>query len=193
MATAFDIDIQMKKFFFDRPAVQKMIKDKERKPIEDALRVIRKQARQNVKRYVKKRSPRGGPPYTRTKGDDNLKKILYLYDPRKRVGIVGPIKLNKKSRDARGNQIKPTLPAFLEFGGSAAIEEFQWLDTKANVVIRKWQQYHTLETAQRRSYRSVARRVRQATYEPKPFMYPALLHADAQGKILASWKNVLNR
>ena len=190
MAAAFNITMDVKKSFFDRQKIEKAIGRANAKAMGDALRAIRQEARQSLLRRKTKPSPPNGPPYTRTTGQMNLKFILYYYDKVTQTGVVGPIKFNGKTLDGAGRALSNTLPAFMEFGGSASTAEYQWLDTSTNVINRKFQRYDQLKKSSRKSSRAINKRVRRVVYKPKPFMGPALQKTNDQGLILDAWKYI---
>lgn len=189
----FDLTIRAdaKDFFFDRAKVQKLVKDKERVPMMQALGFIRKTARRKLRFATKAYDPPPKPPRTRTKGDKNLKSILFYYDPKRSLGVVGPIKLNAKSKDAAGKRLPTTLPAFLHFGGSANVVDYQWQEIATNDIQRKYRIPQTLTKSERKKLRPINKRTRRVVYQPRPFMTDALNVADQEGVILDAWKNIV--
>lgn len=190
MSAAFNITLDVKKAFFDRQKIEKAIGRANAKAMGDALRAIRQEARQSLLRRKTKPSPPNGPPYTRTTGQMNLKFILYYYDKATQTGVVGPIKFNGKTLDGAGRALSNTLPAFMEFGGSANTAEYQWLDTNTNVINKRFQRYDQLKKSSRKSSRAINKRVRRVVYKPKPFMGPALQKTNDEGLILDAWKYI---
>ena len=182
--------MDVKKAFFDRQKIEKAIGRANAKAMGDALRAIRQEARQSLLRRKTKPSPPNGPPYTRTTGQMNLKFILYYYDKVTQTGVVGPIKFSGKTLDGAGRALSNTLPAFMEFGGSASTAEYQWLDTSTNVINRRFQRYDQLKKSSRKSSRAINKRVRRVVYKPKPFMGPALQKTNDEGLILDAWKYI---
>ena len=189
MAASFDITFNVKKMFLDTPKIQKQMKDPERKAMNQALGYIRKVSKNSLTRAKLARSAPGKPPKTRQSGDMNLKKILYYYDARKSMGLVGPVKFNKRNFDQSGKPIDRPLPQFFEFGGSAAVREYIWQDVKSGKSTG-YMRYDELPKSKRSRMRPTQKRVRRVVYGARPFMGPALELADREGKILDAWKNI---
>lgn len=189
----FDLTIRAdaKDFFFDRAKVQKLVKDKERVPIIKALSYIRKTARNSLRPAKKAYDPPPKPPRTRTRGGRNLKSIQFYYDRKRSLGVVGPIKTGSKSVDGTGKRLPTVLPAFLHFGGSANVVDYQWQNIATNDIQRKYRRPQELTASQSKKLRPVNKRVRRVVYQPRPFMTDALNVADQEGVILDAWKNIV--
>jgi hypothetical protein len=105
------IDIEMKKFFFDRTAVKNAVGAVAAKNL-GAMGAFIQRAAKSLLRRRKKVSQPGQPPSVRsTDNVKSLKNIWFAYDPNTQSVVVGPLKLNGSSR-------RHIVPEILEYGGT---------------------------------------------------------------------------
>ncbi len=177
MQPTFQVTFEMKKFFFDRPAVINAVDKKKRAAISKSLAFVRTRARSLLGRQKKKVSRPGKTPSVHTAGK-SLKTILFAYDPATEGGVVGPVRLNQVNTTFMGQQ---TVPSILEFGATVKIPEVQFLPNGMwfrRDLRRTRTKYH-------------AKRTRTAVYKPRPFMSKALQIEQDAGHILSPWANVV--
>lgn len=157
-----DFDFSIKNAFLDRQKIQRKVDREERRAMNRSLGWIRTTARRSLRVAKKKSSEPGNPPKVRY-SKSPLKMILYAYDQRTGTGVVGPIKL-----DRRSNVMNPvSVPNTLEHG--------------ATVTIRA-----------RRSKSRKSQRNRRARVVARPFMQPALDKAVENGVLLDAWMGVVS-
>ena len=168
---------EMAELFFDRPAVTSAITKAERKSLSKIGAFIRRRARSSLRRRKRTSSP-GEPPSVHSKdGRATLKNILFAFNPATRSVVIGPVGLNQVNNTDAGRQ---TIPQIMEFGGTVAIREEQYIFTNRPDL---WRRRDTRASASsRKRYRT-----RRATYEPRPFMGPALAAEVAAGTIPDAW------
>jgi hypothetical protein len=170
MNVAFDLTFAVKNAFFDKPKIEAKLKKAKRQQLSRAGAFVRKKARQSLLRRKSISSP-GSPPHTHSKGL-SLKTILFYYDARRDSVIVGPVKLNSKISAVRPDI---TLPALMEFGGSATISEFRYV-VESDGWSSEWRKIDLRRKPRSHSRRlKIETRNRKANYPSRPFMHPALL------------------
>lgn len=103
-----DIDF---KYFFDKPAVLKKIKDGTQSVLAKAGSFVRTRAQRSI-RPRKKSSAPGQPPSSHTGLLRSL--IFFAYDPSSESVVIGPKLLSGSKRKGSA-----TVPQLLEFGGAA--------------------------------------------------------------------------
>lgn len=140
--------------FFDREAVLRRTEAAERKVLSRAGAFVRTRARTSIKRRKGISAP-GTPPNAHIKGTDGVKKILFMYDPRKATVIIGPVKFN-----SHGNV---TVPGLLEYGGTKR-DEVTVTRTRSKQKGSKGRFTGAIKSRRRINHRYLAR----------PFMRPAL-------------------
>jgi hypothetical protein len=112
------IGFDKKQFFFDRQIVIDAVGRAGAKNLSKAGSFIRRAARSSLRRR-KKVSPPGEPPSVHTQDRvATLKNIWFVFEPRQRSVVVGPLKL-ERSRLEGSN--RPTVPALHELGGFAVV------------------------------------------------------------------------
>lgn len=176
---AFDITFKATKFFLDREQVRKRLGRANARALSKAGAFVRRRARTQILRRRKTVSQPGSPPSIHSRSQvATLKNILFAYDPRSNTVVVGPVKLNQATRV---NGSRSTVPELLEFGGTQRIHE---------------ERYRGADTAQwyrrdlrRRVSKDKIYRARSATYQPRPFMRPALQAEIDAGTIPKAWAN----
>lgn len=163
------VSYKVKKYFFDRAKVQRLIGERRARFLRNAGGFVQKTAQRSMRRVGKKGkpSPVGQPP--RWHGDANfsLRKILFAYDPAIDGMLVGPVIGNKKAR--------PTAPELQELGGQTTILEKR--------VGATW-----VPLGRRRRPGQPVRK-RRAQYPPRPFMRPALAKTMATNKFPGLWSD----
>lgn len=137
MATsALNLSINVKKLFFDKPAVQSMVDKKTLRGLRWGGGTIRKVATRSIRdKAYGKSAPAGSPPYshvTHSIAVDNrklrkegkqarkaagvqrgLKYIVFAFDESKKSVVIGPVKFNSKGYGGK------TVPEIQEYGGLA--------------------------------------------------------------------------
>lgn len=158
----FGVGLEVKNWFFDRPKVQRLVKDKTLTALSKAGDRTRKAARRLIGNPSRRKPrPAGKPPRART--DDNvatLRNILYGFVPGQQTVIVGPLRLNMRNY-LNGKLSRAPVPAVHEFGGQLGVRE--------KLVGREWR---SIGRSKPRPGQPV--RVRIAKYQARPFMGPAL-------------------
>jgi hypothetical protein len=172
-----------KDMFFDRPAVMKLIDEKESKAFNriggrvrvSAIRGMRSQRKPKNKPLVRRASSPGQPPRRHVASGSGLSKIWYSYDRPKHRVVIGPLKFNwSKFPEA-------TVPQLQEFGGSVTITE---VDYSGGWGEPRWYRVGNRgENKARKERRPV--RTRKANYPARPFMRPAM--TNNQAFILDAW------
>ena len=158
-------EMRLVKYFFDADVVKLAISDTKRKALSRIGAFVARRARHRIRPAGKsgKVSAPGESPRYHTKVEPNLRAIWFAYDPAAQSVVIGPVKLNLRSF-RNGVKVHGTVPEVLEKGGKVGIPEVRRSDG-------------TWVRADLRSRRRLAGRpvrVRQATYEARPFMGPAL-------------------
>jgi hypothetical protein len=100
------IDLRVKRFFFDRPAVLSKVDAATRRVLSKFGAFVRRTAKSSIRKR-KKASPPGKPPSSHT---GLLKRLIFFgYDPGKRSVVIGPEPLRSTVE----------APPLLEYGGTA--------------------------------------------------------------------------
>lgn len=106
------ITMEIKKMFFDRPAVQKSMLEVERGALSKAAAFIWRRARSSM-RPRKRVSKPGQPPSVH---EGSLKRMLYFgWDTQTRSAVIGPVGFNSSD-----------VPATLEYGGTVTLQRRRW-------------------------------------------------------------------
>lgn len=147
---------------------------------------VRKRARQKYLKRRKRVSAAGESPSVHADGDVvSLKNVWFAVDAAGNTVLTGPVKLNQVNDVF---DVGPqTVPQILEFGGVVMIKE------EARADGRPWPDGTTWRRRDRRRAPSMNRRyrVRNATYEPRPFMGPSLAAEIAAGTIPKTMSGVV--
>lgn len=176
---AFQITYRATQLFLDREKVQKQIGRAQARALSRAGAFVRRRARTQMLRRRKRVSAPGNPPSVHSRSKvDSLKNILYVYDPRSRTVVVGPVKLNQVTPV---NGSRSTVPELLEFGGTARILEERYKHATSGNWYRR-------DRRQRQNPDKIYR-ARSARYSPRTFMRPALQAEVAAGTIPQAWAN----
>jgi hypothetical protein len=161
-----------KDMFFDRPAVMKLIDEKESKAFNriggrvrvSAIRGMRSQKKPKNKPLVRRASSPGQPPRRHVASGSGLSKIWYSYDRPKHRVVIGPLKFNWSEFP------EATVPQLHEFGGSVTITEADYSNGWGEP--RWYRVGQRGESKAMREKRAIRRR--KAKYPARPFMRPAL-------------------
>jgi hypothetical protein len=168
-----DITLKIKETFFDRPAIVDRVRKARRKNLSKAGAFVRKRARSSLRRR-KKTSAAGQTPSVHSKNNvATLKNILFGYDAATDGAIVGPVGL-RASGGIGPPRAPGDVPEALESGGTLRVRE--------RLVAGKW-----LPAKGRSRLKTTQERTRLATYQPRPFMGPAL--AAEHDAVAAIWKD----
>lgn len=200
----FETSYKLKDLFFDTTAVEKALAKAERRELSKIGAFIRKRARSLLRRRKKPSSP-GSPPSVHSADKvASLRNILFAYNPKAHGVIVGPVGLNQVNYLKSG--FRTTIPALMEFGGTVRIPEwrFDMLDRRTIDLVERYpslakfaetwtrQDLRWRNTSRKRKWTlndlGIEQRVREARYEPRPFMKPALDAELAAGTILDVWR-----
>jgi hypothetical protein len=153
--------IDVKKLFFDMPAMQKGIRKAKLKGLSKAGAFVMRRARQSI-RSSKKISQPGQPP--RAHGQKLLKRnIFFELDKAREMTLVGPIFLNQINRDQDGQPTRGTVPSVLEYGGTIKILE-----------VFRYGQWRRVDQRSMRRTEGLPMRLRTVHIAARPFMGPAL-------------------
>lgn len=167
-AGGFNVDLRMRRFFFDRAEVINRIGQKKARTLNRAGTFLRRAGRKLLGQPSKKTKPRpaGKPPRVHTSDERvTLRNILYYHSKSRDSVICGPVKLNQVNLSAI-ELTSVTVPELHEFGGEVLIQEEQYKNDKTGEWFRR---------DLRRNLRPWKRyRTRRATYPERPFMRPAL-------------------
>lgn len=166
------IDYRLKEFFFDREKVKRLIGKANAKNISKALAFVQRRSRSSLRRRKKTSAP-GTPPSVHSVNDvTSLKNILFGYDPNRKSGIVGPVRLNKS---IFGPSITGTVPELHEFGGAARLK--LGLEATRKIRGRRRTPSSPVEWRVLRHRPRPGQPTKTATafYPPRPFMGPALI------------------
>lgn len=156
----------IKRFFFDRDRVLKAVSRARRRALSRAGAFVRTRARTSIRKR-KGTSPAGSPPYSHV---GTLRKgILFGYDPARESVVVGPVGF-------AGSRA----PSLLEFGGTVP-GEGRLLTVAADVGRDASGRFASRQTR--------VRVTGNLTYEPRPYMGPALEAELAAGTIPKHWAN----
>lgn len=117
---SFTVTYAIKDAFFDRSAVEKLLRDMDRataKALKDAGAYLRRVARNSIKSRKKSSAP-GSPPSNHAKKGmaASLKNILYGFDATNQTVTVGPIGFRLQRTRGVVSQSRP-VPNVHEFGG----------------------------------------------------------------------------
>ncbi len=166
------LDARVKDLFFDRRAVKDAVRRGTRKALSKAGAYVRKRAKSRLRRRKRTSEPGESPSIHSRDETRTLKRILFAFEPATEGVVVGPVGL--------GTQ-RPTVPELMEGGGSQVIVEAS-----------PWKSGDKWIPIGRRVPRWAQRvRRRRATYEPRPFMGPALEEEIAAGTIPAQFADVI--
>lgn len=153
--------IDVKKMFFDRPAIKNAMGKAKLKFLSKAGAFVMRRARQSI-RSSKKISAPGQPP--RAHGQKRLKRnIFFAFDRAAEITLVGPLFLNQIDRNKDGKPTQGTVPNVLEYGGTIRILE----------VLRNGQ-WRRVDQRSTRHIAGLPTRLRTVRISPRPFMQPAL-------------------
>jgi hypothetical protein len=112
------VGFDKKQFFFDRQIVIDAVGRAGAKNLSKAGSFIRRSARSSLRRR-KKVSPPGEPPSVHTQDRvATLKNIWFVFEPRQRSVVVGPLKLERSRLEGSNRE---TVPSLHELGGFAVI------------------------------------------------------------------------
>lgn len=112
------IGFDNKRLFFDRKAVIEAVGRANAKNLSKAGSFIRTSARSSLRRRKRTSSP-GEPPSIHSRDRvATLKNIWFVFEPRRRSVVVGPLRLNGKQ--LRGSD-RETVPELHELGGHAIV------------------------------------------------------------------------
>lgn len=160
----FDLTMNMKNAFFDRPKVQSAVDKATRKAMSRSLAFVRTRQRSMLRRRKRTSQP-GKPPSIRsTDRVATLKNILFAYDQRTKSGVVGMVGLNRRQTTNLGSM---TVPQLMEFGGI--------VQQRSGRLLRS----------------SPTRRRRRVQYRARPSAGPALDAEVKAGNIASPWANVI--
>lgn len=157
---------QAKSAFFDRDSVKKKLDMGMRRVLSRAGAFVRRRAKSSIRKR-KKASPPGSPPSSHTGVLKDF--IFFAYDDANKSVVIGPTKTNQKNAFGRGGK---TVPGVLETGGIVGMHEHlvesgkykgQWI--RSDLRYRR--------AGPLRSMVGRDRRIRNAMYEPRPYMGPA--------------------
>jgi hypothetical protein len=167
------VSATLQKAYFDRQKVIKQLGRKKANALKRAGAFIRRRARSSLRPAPKRarREKRSGlPPRIRAKGSRaSLKNIQYgLADDRESI-VIGPVLL--PNRKPKGSSAA-TVPELLTKGGTARLDAY----SNGGDV---WNLGTNPQAAHRRTV--------NATYDPHPFMGPALDKERAAGTLDAIW------
>jgi len=178
---AYEVSYSATKFFLDRAEVQRKLGVARVRALSRQGAFVRRRARTDVLRRRKRVSLPGGAPSIHSKNATaTLRNVLFFYDSQTDSVVVGPVKLNQVNRSSSGSI---SVPALMEFGGSATIHEERRIGSQGQWFRRD------MRSQRQRSNREY--RTRRATYRPRPFMATALQREIAAGTIVSSWANVV--
>lgn len=192
----FTLDAKVKHLFFDSPRVLSAVTQAERRVMSRQGAFLRRRVRTDILRRVGQRNGRrlvergldgrfkrgrqvvarpGQPPLVRSREPiNNLRYILFAYNPAHHTVVVGPVGLKKK---IHGGSVR-TVPELLEKGGTASV--WQWAPVNSNV----W------NFGQYRGPGTKSRRV-PGRYSAHPFMGPGLTKEIAAGNIIGPWSGAV--
>jgi hypothetical protein len=162
---------QVQDVFFDRDRVIQQIGRENARRLSKAGAFIRRRARSKLGRPRKRVSRPGEAPSVHSSNAvATLKNILFSLNRSDESMVVGPVKLNMKTRNwiTLGTT---TVPQLMEHGGVAMIEEEKIGSLWFRRDLRR----------NRRADRQYRRR--KAVYQPRPFMRPSLVAEARAGTI----------
>jgi hypothetical protein len=180
---AIGVDInKSKSSFFDRDLIRRLLTPVERRVLSRFGAFVRKRARQSIRFRKKAVSRAGNPPFSHTKDPvASIKNILFSFDAFRKSVVIGPVKLNQKQFSS-GVLTTGTVPSVLEYGGTVGIRE------KQRTPGGKWG-----PIGRRRILRPGERlRVRQVSYDPRPFMQPAFDY-EIKNSLPKIWRDALSK
>lgn len=153
---------RMKRYFFDRPAVERAVGKPAVRALGQFGKFVRRRARSSIRRRKRVSDP-GQPPSAHSQHEPNLKTILYAYDPQRKSVVIGPVKLNQVDRDSGLRPVSGLVPEILEGGGIIAVDEWRLPDGR---WVRRDRRFR-----RRGNFRQ--QRTRRVTIAARPFMGPA--------------------
>lgn len=159
---AFSIPLRSAQFL-DRAAVHKAVGKRNARALGRVGAFIRRRARSSMRRRKKVSTPGSPPSAHSTDKVATLKNIQFFFDQRKQSLVVGPVKLNQ-ANDLVGGAGRVTIPQLMEHGGRVSILEKSYDGTRWRRADRR---------RRTRAWEVTRRRI--ATYQPRPFMGPALI------------------
>lgn len=164
----FDLTMRVTERFMDRAAIARLVKKGMAGPLSKIGAFLRRRARSSLRRRKRVSQP-GEPPSVHSDSSiATLKNILFAVDEQRSAVLCGPVKLNQVQRVVDiGTQ---TVPQIMEFGGTVRIHEESRADGQPwrnGVMWRRRDLRRGTKTWKRY-------RVRSASFEPRPFMGPAL-------------------
>ena len=181
---SFTVTYAIKDAFFDRSAVEKLLRNMDRataKALKDAGAYLRRVARNSIKSRKKASAP-GSPPsnHATKKAAASLKNILYGFDAARQTVTIGPIGFRLQRTRGVVSQNRP-VPNVHEFGG------FVHRVRRAPVRTAKRRAVSSLTPIQKANYQrklkngSIVKPVvsfefieENRNYPKRPFMKPAL-------------------
>lgn len=169
MSLKFDITADVKNLFFDRKKIERAVDAASRKAISKSLAYVRTAARSKLRRRKRASRPGEPPSVHSTDPSATLKRILFYYDPGTKSGVVGPVRVNSRTRGSR------PLPGLMEMGGTLVKQRGEYLVNTRSKRARP-----------RKLSRPVSVRI-----EARPFMLPALQQEVEKGNVLQPWHNVV--
>jgi hypothetical protein len=158
------LSYRVKAQFFDRRAVTDVVDKKKRGLLSKAGAFVRQAARSSIRRR-KAVSAAGSPPSAHSRDAvATIKNILFAYEPSTGGVVVGPVALNVK-HSLNGSALQGgTVPNVLEFGGTLGTFEVQGRDGV----------WRRADLRSRRRIGGRPQRMRQARYQARPYMAPAV-------------------
>ncbi len=172
---AYEVSYRVTEFFLDRANVQDAIGKARARALARQGAFVRRRWKSNVLRRRKRVSSPGSPPSIHSRDQvATLKNILFYYDASTRTVVVGPVKLNQRNLTPSGSI---SVPALLEFGGTARIQEERYRGSQ-----RWFRRDGRRRIDARKQYRT-----RTAIYAARPSGSVALNAEIAAGTIAESW------
>ncbi len=181
---------QFKASFFDREAIIAQMDKAANRALSKFGAFVRRRAQTSL-RYRLKPSTPGSPPSAHRSGMSGIKPgnllkkqqpvsplrdlIFFAYDAATQSVIIGPTLTNQRNAFGLGGK---TIPQVLEFGGRVGMHEHRVPNIPAlygeyaGQWVRTDLRYRRATGGLRNSY-GRPRRIRQATYEARPYMRPA--------------------
>lgn len=159
----FNMTMRATDFFVDRPLVKQLLKAANAEALPKIGAYLSRRARSMLRRRKRVSGP-GEIPSVHSQDDfASLKNILFAVAADANSVLCGPVKLNQRNMVADvGSQ---TVPQIMEFGGVVSIHEQAYLRSEV------WRRRDLRYNPKPYKYKY---RVRRASYEPRPFMGPAL-------------------
>jgi hypothetical protein len=120
------VSLKLKDFFFDRPQIKRIVRERGMDFLGNAGGYLRKTAIRSMRRSPMRGKPSkpGAPPRFRSGNEDvSLRKILYGLDPARMSVVVGPLRFNQRQDIDGMKLVAGTVPSLHERGGVAGIRE----------------------------------------------------------------------